>query len=187
MQLHRYIVICTFFIIVLVLMILGRKIRVAGSGLKGTPTIDPLLFYSGKLALVTSLGLFLLKAIFPEMGYIRVPELVAWIATAIFCIAAAVLILSFIDLGSRLRMGLPEQDTTLVTEGVYRFSRNPLYTAIHLSAIASCLYFPDLLNVCFVLYGIVVHHYIIRGEERFLEARFGEEWRSYTSRVRRYF
>jgi len=36
------------------------------------------------------------------------------------------------------------------------------------------------------LYSMVIYHFIILGEERFLEGRFGFNYLSYKTRVRRY-
>lgn len=75
----------------------------------------------------------------------------------------------------------------LVTDGPYRFSRNPIYlalTAIYLglalalsSLGAGLLLLPLLLTMEF---GVV------RREERYLERRFGEDYRLYRRRVRRW-
>jgi len=51
--------------------------------------------------------------------------------------------------------------------------------------VGSCLYFPDILNLAFCIYSIIIHLKIIKGEEEFLAKRFGDEWKNYTTKVRR--
>lgn len=81
----------------------------------------------------------------------------------------------------------PQAASTLVTSGVYRVSRNPMYLAVALGLLALSLWlaFPwSLLGVLgFVLY---LNRFQIAPEERALEARFGEDYRRYRAAVRRW-
>jgi len=82
----------------------------------------------------------------------------------------------------------PSKPTTaLVTSGIYRFSRNPIYAATTLLYIAAALSFrvlPALILLPVVL--VVLHFGVIRREERYLESKFGEAYRAYRSHVRRW-
>lgn len=89
------------------------------------------------------------------------------------------------------RIGTPirpfERSTALVTRGLYRYTRNPMYLGLTLILIGVWL----LLGTASVLVPIAVFIWIIqegfiRGEERFLDEIFGEEYRGYKSRVRRW-
>lgn len=187
MPVHSYVVIVSFTVLGMSLFIQARLVRRAGGELRGKPSIEPFFFYSGKLTLFISLFLFLLKAIIPGLGYIYVPSFISWSATVVLCAATLFLVAAFRSMGTSLSMGLPQKSMQLRTTGVYGFSRNPLYTGIHVIAIASCFYFPDLINIAFALYGIIIHHNIIKGEEHFLSEKYGHEWSEYADRVRRYF
>jgi len=81
----------------------------------------------------------------------------------------------------------PERATSLVTGGIYRVSRNPMYVgmaflllawAVHLSALL-----PFVGPVVFVLY---ITRYQIQPEERVLEGIFGDSYLSYAARTRRW-
>jgi protein-S-isoprenylcysteine O-methyltransferase Ste14 len=82
----------------------------------------------------------------------------------------------------------PRRPTTrIVTHGPYRHSRNPLYMALALiyggvtlraNAGWAALLLPAVL--------VVVRRGVIDREERYLEGRFGEEYRAYRARVRRW-
>jgi protein-S-isoprenylcysteine O-methyltransferase Ste14 len=81
----------------------------------------------------------------------------------------------------------PQRSTRLLTTGVYRFSRNPTYVgmAIVLLSWAVMLASPVAGVICtfFVAY---VDRFQIRPEERILAGLFGQDFRDYTLRVRRW-
>lgn len=77
--------------------------------------------------------------------------------------------------------------TALVTTGVYSVTRNPMYLGmLFLYLGGSC--WGNSLWPLFVLPAVlwVMEAGVIRREERYLEGRFGEEYRAYKGRVRRW-
>lgn len=77
--------------------------------------------------------------------------------------------------------------SALITDGPYRLSRNPAYIALTLWYLGVGL----LLNNGWVLLLaipvlLVMDRYVVRGEERHLEAKFGEQYLRYKSTVRRW-
>ena len=186
MPLHSYLVLFAFTLLGVVFIVRVIALRGEGSEILGKPSIDKYYFFSGKIALFTTWALFIVKAIVPKLGYIHVPPALCWTATGLLWIGSALFSIALVGLGKSLKVGLPSGETTLQTGGIYRFSRNPIYTAVSLIAFASCLYFPDLINVSFAIYGMYIHHQIIKGEELFLARRFGKDWENYCLHVRRY-
>ena len=81
----------------------------------------------------------------------------------------------------------PERSTALVTGGVYRVTRNPMYVGMALLLLAWAVYLSSLLAfagpVVFVLY---ITRFQIQPEERALQAIFGEDFARYAARVRRW-
>ena len=120
------------------------------------------------------------------MGLFPVPSVLSWAGALLLCPAAVLFIISFADLGTSLRVGLPEEVVILRTKRLFRISRNPLYISVYLICLASLLYYPNQVNFVLVVYGIFVHHRIILGEEKFLLERFGQQWVEYSRKVRRY-
>ncbi|MHB8743347.1 MAG: methyltransferase family protein [Sulfuricaulis sp.] len=77
--------------------------------------------------------------------------------------------------------------TALVTAGPYGFSRNPLYLAVTLFYVGSALLLNALWAVVLLpLVLIVMARGVIAREERFLERKFGDAYREYRTRVRRW-
>ena len=82
----------------------------------------------------------------------------------------------------------PEKASSLVTGGVYKFSRNPMYLALLLFLLAWGLFlgnaFNTLLAAGFVSY---MNAFQIKPEEEALLASFGEPYARYYKEVRRWF
>jgi protein-S-isoprenylcysteine O-methyltransferase Ste14 len=82
----------------------------------------------------------------------------------------------------------PRQPTTaIVTEGPYRFTRNPLYVGMTLiysgiTALSNALPAAMLLPLALA----VMRRGVIEREERYLERKFGDEYLAYKARVRRW-
>jgi protein-S-isoprenylcysteine O-methyltransferase Ste14 len=77
--------------------------------------------------------------------------------------------------------------TAIVESGPYRFTRNPMYVAMACAYIGLSL----LLNTVWALLllpviVIVVDLLVIRREEQYLTSKFGEPYRHYCARVRRW-
>lgn len=77
--------------------------------------------------------------------------------------------------------------TSLIEEGPYRLSRNPLYVGLLALHLAIALLVASLWAlVLFPLAVLLLWWGAIAPEERFLRARFGEPYDAYTRRVRRW-
>lgn len=82
----------------------------------------------------------------------------------------------------------PERASSLVTGGVYRITRNPMYVGMACLLTAWGLYlahWPALL-IGPAAYVLFLNRFQIAPEERILLDLFGEEYRAYMGRVRRW-
>ena len=81
----------------------------------------------------------------------------------------------------------PSDATALVTEGMYRYSRNPMYLGLLLLTTASTIWFGTwfgiIINILFIF--LINFLQIIPEEEALLEI-FGEEYEEYKKNVRRW-
>lgn len=76
----------------------------------------------------------------------------------------------------------------LVTVGLYRYSRNPMYVSVLLILIGWAVSFGSLgLFIYTVLVATAFHIRVVRGEEPWLARTHGRAWENYVSRVPRWF
>jgi protein-S-isoprenylcysteine O-methyltransferase Ste14 len=90
------------------------------------------------------------------------------------------------------RLGTPvkpfEPSTVLVTRGFFRFTRNPMYLGMVLALVGLALILGSLSAFLPVpLFIWWIQSRFIRREEEFLEGIFGDAYRQYKSKVRRWF
>jgi protein-S-isoprenylcysteine O-methyltransferase Ste14 len=77
--------------------------------------------------------------------------------------------------------------SALVTTGPYRFSRNPMYVGITLLYVGVAIWVNTVWPLLFLPVILIVMHYgVIVREEAYLERIFGDEYRQYARRVRRW-
>ena len=82
----------------------------------------------------------------------------------------------------------PETSTSLVTSGIFKYTRNPMYVGLTSILLASCFYFSSLLGIIvyvplFILYITVFQ---IIPEEETMKGLFNDEYLDYCSKVRRW-
>ena len=95
--------------------------------------------------------------------------------------------LGFLRAGTTVDPRTPERSQKLVTRGLYRVSRNPMYVAFVALLLAWALYLGSALALCLVpAYGAWLQVWQIRPEERALRALFGAEYDAYCRETRRW-
>lgn len=101
------------------------------------------------------------------------------------------LLLNFAAIAAFARRGTPmdaeREPTALVADGPYRFTRNPMYAA-GIVILAGLVLFLGELRSALVLpgYVLLVARSFVPSDERRMAALFGDAWRDYTRRVRRW-
>jgi protein-S-isoprenylcysteine O-methyltransferase Ste14 len=77
--------------------------------------------------------------------------------------------------------------TVLVTGGLFRFSRNPMYLGMVFILLGVALFLGSLSALApVVIYVWIIDRQFIRNEELFLQEIFGDEYRAYMQSVRRW-
>ncbi len=111
-----------------------------------------------------------------------------WVLAGGSLLVSLLALAQFVKHKTTLRPGKPEEASTLVTGGVFKYSRNPMYLGMLLLLLAWGLWlgnaFNTLLAALFVGY---MNHFQIKPEEKALEARFGKPYRNYLIQTRRWF
>ncbi len=81
-----------------------------------------------------------------------------------------------------------EPASALVTGGLYRFTRNPMYLGMALASAGMALFFESLIAAGLLTIVIaVMDRVVIAREEAYLLRRFGAEYAAYRDQVRRWF
>ncbi|MFX1262196.1 MAG: methyltransferase family protein [Promethearchaeota archaeon] len=89
-----------------------------------------------------------------------------------------------LSLRNREPMQRPE---TLVLAGPYRFSRNPLYLGCLVALFGLAVFLSSMVTAALLVLTYVVFRYVfIKREETILEEEFGDEYREFKKRVRRW-
>lgn len=144
----------------------------------------------GVLLAISFAGLFILPAIYATTGEPRVADypfhpLLAWLGTAVFALALIGFYRTHRDLGRFWSVTLEIRQThQLVTTGVYRHVRHPMYAAFFLWAIGQALLLPNWIAGAAGLAGFGTLFALRVGrEERMMEATFGDAYRAYAART----
>ena len=75
----------------------------------------------------------------------------------------------------------------IISSGIYAYSRNPVYLAFCIATVGIGLYIDSLWVVTsFIPSLFLVYLLAVRKEENYLEMKFGEEYKTYRQRVRRW-
>jgi len=74
----------------------------------------------------------------------------------------------------------------LQKNGLYRFSRNPIYLSMFITSLGSIIYSQNILVLSCLIISTYLHIKIIKREEHFLQDRFGTDWTEYRKKVRRF-
>ena len=138
------------------------------------------------LLLIHLLGVYLLNRFLPLP--FAFPTILVWLGY-ILVIVGLGLALSAVSGFMRAHTTLDPHGSVsnIVTSGPYRFTRNPIYLGFLLLLIGFPLIFSSywglILSPIFIL---LMNLLVIQHEEAYLEKKFGEQYTSYKSRVRRW-
>jgi protein-S-isoprenylcysteine O-methyltransferase Ste14 len=144
------------------------------------------------LLTVSSLGLFFVPMIYVVTGVPRqasypLQPLAAWLGTAVFAAALPLFYRTHRDLGRNWSATLViRENHSLVTRGVYRLVRHPMYSAFWMWAAAQALLLPNWVAGFAGIIGFGVLFFVRVGrEEKLMVETFGDDYRRYMARTRR--
>ena len=123
----------------------------------------------------------ILQAPVMDMAGVRIAGILAGTLAVIIFAAAT------ITMKDSWRVGIPEEKTSLVTKGIYRWSRNPAFVGFDLLYLAMCLMFFNIPLVVVSVWAAVMLHLQILQEEEHMSKSFGREYEEYKMHTLRYF
>jgi protein-S-isoprenylcysteine O-methyltransferase Ste14 len=111
-----------------------------------------------------------------------------WIGGVVFLAGLGLLIwaaATFRRAGTAVRA--TEPTTNIVSNGPYRYSRNPIYVAMFVGLIGLAIGFDSLwLLILLVPFYLVIRYGVVAREEVYLARKFGDAYLDYRRRVRRW-
>ena len=113
------------------------------------------------------------------------------ILALVFLIIAIIMIVLSINKFKKNRTTIsplkPNKTSSLITSGIYNYTRNPMYLGLLLILISTALFIKNFISFLIIpLFVIFINKNQILPEEQILENIFGEEYRNYTKKVKRW-
>jgi protein-S-isoprenylcysteine O-methyltransferase Ste14 len=140
------------------------------------------------VALLVGVAMWKIAKVCPSLD---IPVLIREVtARALILVAAGIALPGFVALikaRTTFNSMKPKATSSLVTSGIYRFTRNPMYLSVLLMLIAWAIFLSSAWvlvgPIAFVLY---INRFQIKPEERALARMFGTAYDEYKGRVRRW-
>jgi len=114
------------------------------------------------------------------------PPAIAWLGAGLALAGTAITLAAQRQMGASWRIGIDDRPTALVTHGLYRWVRNPIFSGMLLSLagfVLACPAWPTVAVWVVMMAGIVVQ---VRLEERHLAGVHGEAWAAWARRTGRF-
>jgi protein-S-isoprenylcysteine O-methyltransferase Ste14 len=112
--------------------------------------------------------------------FMKVAALAIWVTGFVF------LYVGRFSLGNSFRIGVANERTEFVARGIYRISRNPMYFGLYTTFAGCMLYSLNVFYISISIVVLIIHHLITIAEEKQLNIIYGEAYKLYCNKVRRY-
>ncbi len=120
-------------------------------------------------------------------SFLQLSKLFNFIGLLIMAGGVTFFILAVITMKNSWRVGIDkETKSSLITHGIYRYSRNPAFVGFNLMFTGLFLTFPGILTLLVLLANLISFHLLILQEERHLKESFGREYLKYIEKTPRY-
>lgn len=113
-----------------------------------------------------------------------------WVAVGFVFLGAGVVVVSakqVIAARTTLDPRKPQKTRRLVTQGLFRYSRNPIYVGLLLLLVGLAVLLANALAfILLPIYVLYMSRFQIQPEERFMRQKFGKDYKIYVTKVRRW-
>ena len=111
-------------------------------------------------------------------------QLIGWL---ILTVSFFIVVVAQMQMGGAWRIGVDSnQRQQLITHGIFRYSRNPIFLGMLVMLVGLLLLLPTAVTLTATVLGVVLIHVQVRLEEAFLTEKYGEDYRKYQMSVRRW-
>ncbi len=141
------------------------------------------------IAIMALITMVIIAKSLPQFSFLLPNKLLIAIVVAITGISiAAAGVVAFRKLQTTVNPTKPGTASTLAVDGIYKWSRNPMYLGLLLFLIACGIYSANLIALVVMPFVFLVYMtvYQIKPEEDALTLIFGEDFVQYKARVRRW-
>lgn len=143
------------------------------------PPLALVFLFGGLMWLVSPYSMFTIA-----LPWRSVSSLIFYIVGSAIVLAG---VLTFRRMKTTVNPLTPEATTTMVTSGIYRFTRNPMYLGFLLMLVGLAIYLSNLLAFAFLpLFVWYMNRFQILPEERALGTKYSEAFTVYKRSVRRW-
>lgn len=177
--------------------VLGRvflQYRATGDyGIRLAGKHSPPAQIAASLLLVLSAFIILFYATGQALGYLASWYQPGFLQTLlgyiVYSIGLLVVLMAQHQMGSAWRIGVDASEkTSLITDGIFRVIRNPIYTGLFVGSIGLFMISPSLILLSGLLVGYVaVELFVRKVEEPYLREQFGPEYDVWFKATPRYF
>lgn len=110
-----------------------------------------------------------------------------WQETLRETLGIALLVAAQLNLGASWRIGIEEDSRPgLVTGGLYRFCRNPIFFALLVFLAGYALLLPTMLSLVLLIAAFIGIRQQVLAEEAYLAGAYGDAYRAYAAQVGRF-
>ena len=179
-----------FLVLCILLPLIRLRVRAGVWGLFGPRTPVDQVVHTGLRLLVIAfiVWVILIQVVdLARLDVVRAPLAVTLGGIALAAGGLLLVALAQAQMGSSWRIGIDESPTSLVTNGLFRISRNPIYLGILVSLLGLVLLTPSPWTICFFTMAALVISLVVRTEEEHLSALHGDAFATYAGRVGRFF
>ena len=170
----------------------GITVFVIGEGKRGARRVLEVLFFialpAWMFAIAASAAGYQLPAVPQSISaYLFESRWLKAAGVALISAGFLVFIAALAAFGRSWRIGIDNKNPgRLVTEGIFRLTRNPVFLFVDLYFVGTFLVYPNLLFLAFAVACVTGIHFQVLQEERFLLQRYGDDYRAYMGRTGRY-
>lgn len=185
-QIMAILILATFYTFYFAKLVIQKRqfIKTNQMGIGNKPKkvllIERIMSCATVLAFIIGAGSIFLVKQFLATGLRITGIIIGMIGVVFFALAT-------ITMKTSWRVGIPEEKTTLITNGIYKWSRNPAFVGFDLLYLSICLMFFNIPLVLVSVWAAVMLHLQILQEENHMYHMFGCEYEAYKKHTLRYF
>ncbi len=140
------------------------------------------------VTIIVGIAMFASANVAPDASFaFPAMKIVAVVLLLVAAIVAALGMHAFRRHETTVNPFTPGDASAIVTEGIFGYTRNPMYLGLALALAAWAVYLGNLLALAWLaVFVVYLTQFQIKPEERALEELFGQAFRDYRSQVRRW-